>query len=1116
MKASKFILIKDLLTLTICWSLFLYDIGSIYAQSTVESATVDNKQESQVKSNQQAHQRNDALNAVDGNLSKCETGFNAAEDNRDAQREYRNNLMSQGFNEIDQVFTGIEAKGSALDGGSSALNQATGGIGLQEPGQSNNIEKQEALEKERREIDGKISAQQAKVDSIQNQISSLQNRNNPSFLSSADRSKLNMLRAEHFKESSILQQLQTRKYRLKAEIRHNALTDGAGSVKDADKAVGKARVQAGIQEKQYRDLISKIQSQEDSAEENLRIAEQRISEVQRESEHNADFLIFERAKGAPDESTQKGRNTISNLEILSMASAGMTNLKCADFSRVKSRAYPLFKAATATYIANHLNTTSDYTKVAKECILKCVSLEAIKADQAQPSNRKKYPQFQNLKVDNATANCKTDDGQDGLFENDNVASDDEDEQYASIERMAALYRKLAEFTETKISSQQDALKLFMSAHAAALMEVTSKASLVAAAEAQLAKAEAEKKKAQSSITIYLAIIAILVAINSTCPGCCGCRAAALVAAIALLAMYRKDLAKANQDIAKWKKELQEARIHTHMMCNYPGEDANFEMLNRPSTIPLIYPKSRIMQQVTAQVTHPELDSKSKIATTIEWIRNLQGANQSLAYDERIPSKVEMLGLLQRVGLYLKDSSESIGDKLTEVMFPKVLAVNLESGIGLHDQSGSFAQYLNMKVGAWRLQTYNASLKVNLRKSPVTIEHLYPNQPMMLGFRKYMQKNSPEVYGKLIEQTGFPLPETRAAYLKSVVDMLTQNIEFNTQGLASVRAINNKYAELLKRAREAMEVSAGITDAAMTIKRNPNVCMTGSGDGEMSIDESCACKSANTCTSFNMPQFGSFSAGDLSTNSQFLIDGANSFAKGDSEGGKNSFGKMSDSSSALTDIRKKLTSFKITTPNSGENSKNSKSFNSKSGAKITKSKNGSSSDSNSGLNSDSSNSNSLSRFNDRNKNESDEEKNKDGSADDANAKGSSSTTGQNQGLLANSGAAGDKKGKKKGDSFNINELDFNGLESDDVSEADIDLSAINRMRENEQRRNSSNNGSNGLGGSSSGTYIGADGQVYKNTDGINLNAKTSIFQILSKRYKMSAMPILLKKKEKKEF
>ncbi len=1115
MKASKFILIKDLLTLTICWSLFLYDIGSIYAQSTVESATVDNKQESQVKSNQQAHQRNDALNAVDGNLSKCETGFNAAEDNRDAQREYRNSLTQQGFSELDQSFTGIDAKEGSLGSGSEALNAATGGIGLQEPGQSNNIDKQNALEKERREIDGKIAAQQAVVDRIQDQIRSLQNRYDDSFLSSSDRAKLSMLRAQHFKENAVLQQLQTRKYRLKAEIRKNALTDGKNSVKDADKAVGVARVQAGIQEKQYRDLISKIQSQEDMAAENLRIAEERIAEVQRESSHNADFLIFERAKGAPDESTQKGRNTISNLEILSMASAGMTNLKCVDFSRVKSRAYPLFKAATATYIANHLNTTSDYTKVAKECILKCVSLEAIKADQAQPSNRKKYPQFQNLKVENATANCKTDDGRDGLFENDNVASDDEDEQYASIERMAALYRKLAEFTETKVSSQQDALKLFMAAHAAALMEVSTKSTLVAAAQAQLDKAIAEKKKAQNSITIYIAIIAILVAINSTCPGCCGCRAGALAAAIALLAMYRKDLAKAKQDIAKWKKELQEARIHTHMMCNYPGEDANFEMLNRPSTIPLIYPKSRIMQQVTAQVTHEALESETKIAQTIEWIRNLQGAKSSLAYDERIPKKVEMLGLLKRVGLYLKDQSENIGDKLTGVMFPQAFAVNLESGIGLHDQSGSFAQYLNMKVGAWRLQTYNASLKVDLRKNPVTIEHLYPNQPMMLGFREYMQKNSPEVYGKLIEQTGFPLPETRAAYLKSVVDMLTKNIEMNSMGLASIQAINNQYAELLKRAREAMEVSAGITDAAMTIKRNPNVCMTGSGDGEMSIDESCACKSANTCTSFNMPQFGSFSAGDLSTNTQFLIDGANSFAKGDADGGKSSFGKMSDSSSALSDIRKKLTSFKITTPDAGENSKNTKNSNSNSGAKITKSKNGSSSDSSNGLNSNSSNSNSLSRFNDRNKNESDEEKNKDGSADDANAKESSSTTGQNQGLLANSGAAGNKKGKKKGDSFNINELDFNGLDSDDVSEADIDLSAINRMRENEQRRNSSN-GSNGLGGSSSGTYIGADGQVYKNTDGINLNAKTSIFQILSKRYKMSAMPILLKKKEKKEF
>ncbi|WP_372653353.1 hypothetical protein [Halobacteriovorax sp.] len=1098
MKASKFVLVKDLLTLSICWCLFLYDISSIYAQSS--TATVDSQQEQQVQSNQKAHQQNDSLNSVTGNLSKCETGYNAIEDNRDAQREYRNSLLDQGFNDIEQTFTGIEEKREALESGSASLDSATGGIGLQEPGQSNNIEKQQALEKEQSEIDGKINAQEKVVSSVQQQISNLQNRQDDHYLTSSERTKLNLLKAELFKENSILQQLKLRKYKLKAEIKKNALTDGANSVSNADQAVGVARDKAAIQEKQYVDLIAKIQSQEDTAAENLRIAEERISEVQRESEHNADFLIYESAKAAPDETTEAGRNTISNLEILSMASAGMTNLNCTDFSRVKSRAYPLFKAATATYIANHLNTTSDYTRAAKGCILKCVSLEEIKADQALPSQQKQYPQFENLKTENATSNCKTDDGREGMFENDNVASDDEDEQYASIERMAALYRKLADFTETKVSSQEDALKLFMAAHAAALMEVTSKATITAAAEAQLAKAIAEKKKAQSSITIYLAIIAILVAINSTCPGCCGCRSGAIAAAVALLAMYRKDLSNANKDIAKWKKELQEARIHTHMMCNYPGEDANFDMLNNSSSVPLIYPKSKIMNQVTAQVDHQEFESKTKIAQTVEWIRNLQGANQSMSYDQRIPSKVEMVEILKTVGLYLKDSTENIGDKITNVMFPNVLAVDLESGIGLHDESGSFNQYLNMKVGAWRLQTYNASLKVDLRKNPVTIEHLYPNQPMMLGFRQYMQKNSPEVYGKLIEQTGFALPETRAAYLKSVVDMLTQNIQLNTTGLANVQAINNKYAELLAKARIAMEVDSGITDADVAVKITPDVCVSGSGDGEMSVDEQCACKSANTCTSFKMPDFGSFAAGDLSTNSQFLVDGANSFANGNSALGKTSFGKMSDSSSAISEASKKLSSFKIESPSSNQGSKSSTNNSTNTGPKVTSKNtvaNGSTSN----------NSSSASSLNNTTNNSATDEDQADSNSNSNSVSSKSVTSG-----VANSQKAKANNLKKK-DSFTINDLDLDGLDNDIVSEADVDLSALNRMRERSRNSDTSNTNSSNI---SSETYVGADGQIYKNTDGINLNAKISIFKILSKRYKMSAMPVLLDTKKKEEF
>lgn len=1096
-KTSSFM--KDILSLSVIFSLFWSPTYSIYAQN-VSSATVDTQQESQVSANQDAHKANDALTAAQGANIKCSTGTASSEDNREAQREFRLNMMEQGFDEINQVFTDVEEKRAELDGRTSSVNSTTNAVNAADPAQASNNEKQKALEAEQAAIGKKITAQQSVIQNIQRQITTIENRYNNSY--SAQRNdELKKLKAQKFKEDAILQQLYARQAQLKYQVKTNATVDGANAVKNADKAIAKARAAAGPQEGAYRELLGLINAQEDKAEENLRIAEQRIAEVQQESEHNADFLIFERAKSTPDESTLKGRNTISNLEILSMASAGMTNLKCVDFSRVKSRAYPLFKAATATYIANHLNTTSEYTKTTKDCILKCVSLEAIKADQSLSSADKKYPQFQNLNIENATANCKTDDGQDGLFENDSVASDDEDEQYATIERMAKLYRKLADFTETKISSQQDALKLFQSAHAAAVMEVTSKASITAAAQAQLDKAKTEKKKAENSIKIYLTILAITVAANAICPGCCGCISWKVQAVIALLALFNNDLKQAIADIKKWKNELQEARIHTHMMCNYPGENANFEMLNRPNTIPLIYPKSKIMQQVTAQVSHPEFNSKNKIATTIEWIRNLQGANQSLAYDERIPTKVEMLGLLQKVGLYLKNGSETIGDKLTQVMFPDVHAVNLESGMGLHDEAGSFKQYLNMKVGAWRLQTHNASLKVDLRKNPVTIEHLYPNQPMLLGFRKYMQKNSPEVYGKLIEQTGFPLPETRAAYLKSVVDMLTQNIEFNTQGLASIQSINNKYAELLKQARIAMEVSSGITDAEMEIERDPNVCVSGSGDGEMQVDESCACKSANTCTSFKMPNFGSFAAGDLSTNSQLLIDGANKFTSGDAAGGKTSFGKMSDSSQALRESNEKLKSFKINVPKSNNNIGKSNKNASGTNASITKSK--SSNDSSSGLDS-----NSKSKFAVSSK---DEDQSGDAkSPDSASVESKSVSSAQAKGVLASSGKA---TTKTKRDNFDINNLDLDGLDSDEVSEADIDLSELNKMRSREKTRYSSNGGGINSGAN---TYIGSNGEVYRDTDGINLNAKTSIFRILSKRYKMSAMPILLKKKKKEEF
>ena len=340
--------VKDAVVLAIITCLFWSPTYSIYAQAG-GSATVDSAQESQVKTNQDQHSNNDALIAGQGANSKCSTGLGSTEDNREAQREYRLNMMSQGFDEINQIFTDVESKRAELDGRTGSVNSATDGVNAADPGQASNHATQKKLEAELAQMNSKIDTQKQVIHTLENKIRSIHNRYEE-YLPSSKREELKKLKAEKFKEDAVLQKLYARKNHLKYKVKTNATVDGANAVKNADKAVAKARQAAGPQEGAYRELLSLIKAQEATADENLRVAEERIAEVQKESEHNADFLIFERAKSAPDESTQGGRNAISNLEILSMASAGMTNLKCVDFSRVKSRAYPLFKAAKRSLI----------------------------------------------------------------------------------------------------------------------------------------------------------------------------------------------------------------------------------------------------------------------------------------------------------------------------------------------------------------------------------------------------------------------------------------------------------------------------------------------------------------------------------------------------------------------------------------------------------------------------------------------------------------------------------------------------------------------------------------------------------------------------------------------
>ncbi|WP_127716016.1 hypothetical protein [Halobacteriovorax sp. HLS] len=1041
------------LNLTLCWSLFFVDISSIYAQA--KNVTVDTTQENQASQTKQSHEENDAKHGLTTNTSKCETPTSGLEDNRQAESEYRKNLMEQGFSQIDNIFTDVETKRAQLDSNSESLNSATGGIGLQEPGQSNNIEKQKALEKEQSELDGKISAKKNELQSIQSKINSITSRDH--YLSANERSQLSLLRAEEFKVDSQLQQLLTRKVRIRAEIRRNALVDGRNSVANADKAVQGARAAATPQEAAYRALIAAIKSQEQKANESLALAEQRIADVQLESANNADFMIFEKAMMAPDESTDQGRSTISNLETLSMASAGMSNLKCVDFSRVKSRSYVLFKAATATYIANHLNNSSEYTRLAKECILKCISLEEISADQKRSANERQYPQFQDLKTEDATTNCITDDGRKGLFENDNVAADDEDEQFASIERMANLYNKLEEFTQRKVASQQQALKLFQAAHAAALMEVTSKNSLTAAAEAQLNKAKAEKKKAQSSINIYIAIIAILYAINSSCYGC---QAAAIVAAIYLLNGYRKDLKKANKDIAKWKKELQETRIHTHMMCNYPGSAPTIDQLNNPDSVALIYPKSVIMQRVTAGLYKPSDRINLKFALSFP--------------------------------------------NLAELFFTNAHAAEINKGLGFHSQAGSFREYLTMKAGAWSLQTHNASLKVDLRKNPVTIDHLFPNQSMMNGTYSFISKNAPSSNGKLIEQSGFPLPETRLAYLSSVLKMFEKNIDNGATSLANVQRINKIYAELLNKARDHFGISKGVTDAAVTEDGRQPVCLTGNSAGVIAVDSSCACKNTNSCSRFVMPSFGSFAPGDLATNSKFIIDGINDFSQGNLNSGETNFNKITESSSAIGELKKRVLETKL----AGNLNEDIEKFQNKSFKNTSASINKTKESSNSKNSSNVKNLNSLAA----NSSSTNIEDQKDAAENNSDNSKNSKKLNPNGDLVGLSSKKSSKSALNNKNSLasSLGKVNFDNMDETDTGDVDLDL--LEKERRQLQLNNSSSQNQYSSS-NSGGSYTGQDGQVYTKEEGISLDSKIGIFKQISKRYRYSAMPILLKKKKK---
>lgn len=388
------------------------------------------------------------------------------------------------------------------------------------------------------------------------------------------------------------------------------------------------------------EVNSKSNELYDDAMELLAEAKQKSDEM---SQFPTDFTLFDMVKtDLTDDSVISPRDKellISDLSLLGTASAAISNLNCREigynkqtgrvdfrtdmvkvrgmwapvcnnssaqvgslqqrmanenstFKQCYVRSLGLFKAASALYIASEINNKTNFNELANECLMKCVPPEEAAS--------------MGIDIEQKDPNCisrrglasVSEEGVPGYFVNDDSASDDANEQMASLERAANLYGNMVTVAQMKSASKEDALEMFQVAYQAALEEQTAKAERVATAKANLDAARAALRNTNNAIALILAAIAgytaAKYAYQATCaaspPGAWACPFIAvmqglIVAALVYLAFLRGLARDSNSEIAYWENELKDAQLHGHMACNYPGISSDYRYMSNNDSYP---------------------------------------------------------------------------------------------------------------------------------------------------------------------------------------------------------------------------------------------------------------------------------------------------------------------------------------------------------------------------------------------------------------------------------------------------------------------------------------------------------------------------------------------------
>ena len=565
----------------------------------------------------------------------------------------------------------------------------------------------------------------------------------------------------------------------------------------------------------------------------LKVEQLQLTEIQ--NAHNSDYKLFEALLSNRD--TPEARKALnSNLNLAAKTAAAAKYLSCRPKAQQDSKAYHLYRAASAVFLTALINDTSYYEDTAN-----CRATEEFTED---PHNK----QINTLeKVTNLHEN---------LFANLCLRTEpaEKDLQEKCQEHIRKIFGSNPQYLDMP-RTRDNALKMFKAAHRAALSELKDKWLLIKTANEQIAKGKQRvkdnKRKLLTTVALRAASKALKIDYDAQAKACAArtitCSQFAYLKSQALKwwkkisdyyileGYYTLQTLRWKKFVKKWQKKLSEAKLHTHLACNQK------EAERETAQIKSLAEKSQ--QQLTDEI----IKEKNKV------LDDIHNTLKSKAYLQS-PEILHLVFSLLLPPLHAATPPKTSTDK----------------ALGIAYGTWSFQNFILNRNQHWFLlsQDVNPHLAWPPDNELYTLAYLDVNNASNYNIKILEELLNPlfkslssdkDYTGNPVQAQGFPLPETRVLSTAKTINLIEGNLQDTKNTLRTVAKQLDTYIKLLKKAKERLPLGhKGLVEAPSIPVTKKVHCAEGKGKN-LKFDSTCKCKENNSCTDFNFPEFGKLNA-----------------------------------------------------------------------------------------------------------------------------------------------------------------------------------------------------------------------------------------------------------------